>query len=301
MNFDYTRFSYSIEVASGFFALKSDCPNFDCWTFFESTSAKYCNLHNLKFSTNGQDRINIEGSTIFCRKNDTHELLSANISGWDIETNKVLRDIIYRTKKLFGLPVFSLMTNDDDFANFPYKFDVFFFTDDIFKRLSPISDEEKSDISGLVVSIDKFIDLIKKHEGESFIERIEVLSEAHKKLFIGHKQSCQRAGTVIMDTIELEVDPCDPLVIYITIAGDDLDILTRSGKGWPSYLFNEATVFVDSYSDGDGNHCYRFKYNNPTFRMAKLAPLMDQMDQNQDLASLLMLNFLSKSKNGGLF
>ena len=104
-----------------------------------------------------------------------------------------------------------------------------------------------------------------------------------------------------MDTIELEADPCDPLVIYITIVGDDLDILTRSGKGLPIYLCNEATVFVDSYLDGDGNHCYRFKYNNPTLRMAKLAPLMDQMDRNQDLASLLMLNFLSKSKNGRLF
>lgn len=293
MNFDYSRFKFSIEIASNYFAIKSDIQDFDCWKLFENTAEKYCILHNHKFYTNHEFSISIEGTSIDCRFNDNGELVLAHVDGWDIQLNKEIRDIIYRTKKLFGIPVFAFHSFDEDFVNNPTDFDVSFLTEETFNLLSSNQPTQKNDYSNLIVSLDKFIDIIKNHEGETFIDRVETLSETHKKLYIGHKPSSQRDGTVIIDTIELEENPILH-VIDITIVGDNLDILTELGKGWPSYIFNEAAIFEDSYLDGDGHHCFRFKYNNPTFRSVIWASKMNDIMESPESAALLLNYFLTR-------
>ncbi len=290
MGFDYSHFKYSLDAASLFFAIKSDNPEFDCWKFFESTAEKYSNLHNLNYRTNGNDYIFVEGSIIRCKKNDKSELLAANISGWDIQTNKTIRDLIYKTKKLFGIPVLSITTSDEDFVNYPSNFDVVFITEDIHKQLSVDSGKPENDFSSLYVSIDKIIDIIQAREGSSFIDRIEIMDENHKKLFFNHKRSSQKEGVIYIDIIDLEADKDDPLIIWITMVGENIDILTT---GWISNIFDMEMVFIDSFYTQDGVNCFKFKYNNPAIRAKKIAPMWEKISQNPLLANYLLNNLLS--------
>lgn len=295
MNFDYSRFKCSVEVASKYFAIKADIHDFDCWKLFERTAEKYCFLYKHEFHTDNKFHIAIDGTSIDCRFDDNADLALVHITGWDTQLNKEIRDIIYRTKKLFGIPVLAFCSYDDDFENYPTNFDITFITEEIFKKLSSSSETtQKKDYSNLIVSIEKFIDIIKKHDGESFIDSIDIFSETHKKLHIGHKPSTQKDGVVIIDTIELEENPVLH-IIYITIAGDNLDILTNLGQGWPTCIFNETVIFEDSYIDENGRHCYKFRHNNPNFRSATLAPALNDIMESPE-SSALLYNYFSSLK-----